>query len=168
MTAPACHSRGGTRVRWTPRPDGCEESVQFTPGYNCSDRSMQGHGVHGMEVCWHLRGPAGFAWLRMVTGWVPGELSPGRGLNPAGQYDLWDFYPAGGGLGYDARWPQYEGHEPSEDECPVLGAPCYRGMSLSGADEPVKRFVAEGEQVIWDALEAAYAELKTGPLGEQP
>lgn len=162
MSAPACHTRGEIRVRWTPRPDGLEESVQFTPGYNCSDRSMKGHGVHGMEICWLLRGPAGAVWLRMLARWTPGELSPGHGLAPDLRIEPRDLMPDGAGFGWDARWPQYEGHEPSPDECPLLGAPCYKDMSYTGADEPVRRFVAEGEQVIWDALESAYADLKTG------
>ena len=41
----------------------------------------------------------------------------------------------------------------------MIGGPCYGDMSFGGADEPVKRFVAEGEHVIWDVLEARYAEL---------
>ena len=43
----------------------------------------------------------------------------------------------------------------------MIGGPCYGDMSFTGADEPLRRFVAEGEQVIWDALESAYAGLIT-------
>jgi len=148
-----CHDRGETRIRWSPRPDGLEESIQFTPGYNCPARGPLSHGVHGMEICWHLRGPAGAVWLRMSTDWIPGERWPGHG---------WERYPDGRGLGYHARVPQYEGQEVWREECDVIGGMCYYDVQLSGADEPVKRFVAEGEQVIWDALEAAYADLATG------
>lgn len=162
MSASACHTRGETRIRWTPRPDGTEESVQFTPGYNCSDRSMQGHGVHGMEVRWLLRGPKGAVWLCMFTRWTPGDLHPGHGMPPDSRMLAQDLLPSGAGLGYHARDPQYEGQAIDRAECDVIGAPCYGDMSFCGADEPVERFVAEGEQVIWDALESAYADLKTG------
>jgi hypothetical protein len=153
-----CHDRGSARVRWSPRPDGLEESVQFVPGYNCP--VPHGHGVHGMEVRWHLRGPAGAVWLAMITDWLPGDRWPGHGLSPDGINRNWEMYPAGFGLGCHARVPQYEGHDLSERDCCEIGGPCYSDVSLSGADEPVKRFIAEGEQVIWDALESRYAELR--------
>ena len=149
----------GTRERWHPRPDGLEESVAFVPGYNCPDRGMRGHGVHGMEVRWFLRGWAGAVWLVMFTDWIPGERAPGHGLPPSGPYDGWKRYPDGGGLGYHARVPQYEGQELYRDECDVIGGPCYCDEWASGADEPVKLFIEQGEQVIWDALESRYADL---------
>jgi hypothetical protein len=112
-----------------------------------------------MEVRWFLRGPAGAVWLRMGTDWLPGERYPGHGLSPDGTYTLWNLYPDGFGLGYHAHVPQYEGQEPETGHCDVIGGTCYCDVHLSGADEPVKRFVAEGEQAIWDALESAYADL---------
>lgn len=158
-----CHDRGETRIRWSPRPDGLEESVQFAPGYNCPERGPQSHGVHGMEIHWNLRGPAGAVWLAMFTGWTPGELYPGHGLPPSGRIADRSLYPDGAGLGYHARVPQYEGQEAWRDECGVIGGLCYYDVWLSGADEPVGRFAAEGEQVIWDALEGRYAGLVMGP-----
>jgi hypothetical protein len=152
-----CHARGGTRVRWRKREDGLEESVQFIPGYNCPVPGGPGHGVHGMEVRWFLRGPAGPVWLRMGTDWIPGERYPGHGLSPDGSYQPRD--PDGFGLGYHARVPQYEGQEAERGDCDLIGGPCYCDMSYTGSDEPVKRFVTEGEKAIWDALEMAYASL---------
>ena len=163
-TGSTCHERGETRVRWRKREDGLEECVQFVPGYNCPVEGGSGHGVHGMEVRWFLRGPAGAVWLAMSTDFMPGERSPGRGLSPNGRYEHWDLYPGGFGLGYHAHVPQYEGQDPELGDCHVIDAPCYCDVHLSGADEPVRRFVAEGEQAIWDALEAAYARLQ----GQQP
>jgi hypothetical protein len=162
VNTPACHSHGETRIRWHPRPDGLEESVQFTPGYNCPVQGGKGHGVHGMEVTWHLRGPKGAVWLAMCTDWLPGKRWAGHGLSPSGQYDLWDVYPAGRGLGYCAHAPVYEGQE-GYYGCEVISGRCYSDTHLSGADEPVKLFVAEGEQAIWDALESAYEDLPEPP-----
>ena len=154
----ACHERGETRVRWTPRPDGMEESVQFVPGYNCPVPVGSGHGVHGMEIRWHLRGPAGAVVLVMFTDFIPGERWPGHGLSPSGRHETWNLYPAGGGVHYHGRAPLYDGHE-ADDGCPLLGGQCYRDIHYMGADDAVKRFPAEGEQVIWDALEEAYKRL---------
>jgi hypothetical protein len=155
-----CHQRGATRIRWSPRADGLEESVQFTPGYNCPASGPHGHGVHGMEIRWLLRGPAGAVWLALGTMWTPGELVPGHGLPLDGRIAPQDRQPSGYGLGYHARIPHYEGHQVSRADCDVISGPCYTDMSFGGADEPVGRFVAEGEQAIWDALETEYASLR--------
>ena len=163
MNRYTCHDRGETRIRWSPRPDGTEESVQFVPGYNCRERGPHGHGVHGMEVIWRLRGPSGDVWLAMFTDWIPGERTPGHGLSPSGLNENWMRYPDGAGLGWHSRVPRYEGQEIDREHCDEFGGPCYGDMSFGGADEPVRRFVIEGEQVIWDALEAAYADLQAEP-----
>jgi hypothetical protein len=163
MPSKCADRKGETRVRWAPRPDGLEESVQFTPGYNCTDDSMQGHGVHGMEICWLLRGPLGAVQLIIGSDWIPGELRPGHGLSPDGQraHRLvrggWDVDPHGRGIGVHSRRPQYEDHE--AERCGLLDGSCYYAESLLASDEPVARFIAEGEQVIWDELERRYAEL---------
>jgi hypothetical protein len=158
-----CHARGETRVRWRTREDGLEESVQFVPGYNCTRTGGQGHGVHGMEVRWFLRGPDGACVLIMATDLIPGERRPGHGLSPSGLNENWAYYhPEGRGLQYHSRVPRYDGHEAEDGNCGLIGGPCYCESWLSGADEPVKRFVDGGEQVVWDALEAAYASLADG------
>jgi hypothetical protein len=155
-----CHQRGETRIHWSSRADGLEESTWFRPGYNCPARGPRSHGVHGMEISWHLRGPAGGVWLTMFTDWIPGERTPGHGLSPSGRNENWSRYPDGGGLGYHARVPQYEGQTVDREDCDIIGGPCYSDMSFGGADEPVKRFVVDGEQAIWDVLESHYAELR--------
>jgi hypothetical protein len=157
-----CHERGETRTRWTSRPDGLEESVQFTPGYNCPRMDMQGHGVHGMEITWLLRGPAGAVQLMFGTDWIPGDLWPGHGISPDGtrsyvRYDgRWSTDPVGRGIGIHSRMPQYEGHE-DRGECCVIGGLCYYEEGLSWADPLVPLFLAKGEQAIWDELETRYA-----------
>ena len=162
-----CHERGETRVRWTRREDGLEESVQFVPGYNCPVAGGPGHGVHGMEVRWHLRGPAGAVVLAMGTDFIPGERYPGHGLSPGGLNENWAHWPCGMGIEYHSRAPRREGDEP-ENGCDLLGAPCYWDRWYGGAGEPVKRFVTQGEQAIWDALESAYAALTAGDPATVP
>ena len=160
-----CHERGETRVVWNKRKDGLEESVQFTPGFNCRDRSGNGHGVHGMEVWWLLRGPAGAAQFLLYTDWVPGKLTPGHGLSLDGSVpgkftrDGEQMYPMGADLGYHSRRPQHEEQKPISDDCSVIGGPCYYDGSTSRAEDLKREFVVKGENVIWQALENEYSNL---------
>lgn len=154
-----CHYRGATRAEWRARPDGLEESVQFTPGYNCADRSMQGHGVHGMEIAWYLRGPAGAAQFKLFTDWIPGTRSRGHGLSRLGRNDTWMLYPMGVDVGYHARRAQYEDQEPIHDDCPIIGGSCWYDGSGMRAETLVTQFTVLGEHVIWAELEAVYQRL---------
>jgi hypothetical protein len=157
-----CHTRGQARIRWTQREDGLRESVQFQPGYNCPVAGGNGHGVHGMEITWLLRGPAGAVQLVFGTDWTPGELYPGHGISPDGtrgwkraSTGLWSTDPSGRGIGVHALVPQYQDHESAE--CGLLGgAPCFYDEGSSAADPLVPRFLAEGESVIWAELEERY------------
>lgn len=164
-----CHTRGEVReTRWCARPDGLEEAVVFIPGYNCTDRSMRGHGVHGMEIRWYLRGPAGATQFVMYTDWIPGTRSPGHGLQPDGSYSWANsrglpMWPFGIDVGYHARAPRYADQSPREG-CEVLdGATCYYDGSGIRGYELAPKFIDEGEQVIWRELEAWYRRLLTEP-----
>lgn len=160
-----CHTRGLVRVRWLPRPDGLEESVQFRPGYNCRRMDMQGHGVHGMEIAWLLKGPEIAVQLIFGTDWTPGELWPGHGISPDGtrgwqmSSGRWSSDPRGCGIGAHTARPQYDGHE-LEGACGLLGGECYYNEALSAADLIVPGFMADGEQAVWEALESRYKELQ--------
>lgn len=142
-----CHHHGETRIRWHARNDGLQESVQFEPGFVCRDRSMKGHGITGMEICWYLRGPDGGAQFKLYTDWVPGRKGDKR---------VADLYPMGADVGYHARVPQYDGDEPISDDCVIIGGPCFYGGSSLRAMELVEVFKMFGEQAIWDELENVY------------
>ncbi len=148
---------------WFPRPDGLERAVVFQPGYNSGTRE---YGVHAMEVRWLLRGPNGAAQFLVYTGWTPGHLSPGMGLQPEGCPPMpARQYPTGADLGYHALVPQYEGHEDyGRLDCDVLpGGACYYDGSGLAADRLAKEFVTRGEPAVWAALEERYAGLKVTP-----
>jgi hypothetical protein len=157
-----CHDKGPVRTAWRSRDDGLEECVRFVPGYNCSDDSGLGHGVHGMEIEWMLRGPAGAAVLKLSTDWIPGPRRPGHGLMPDGSY-LWAHgdgsprWPGGAGLYY--HYASQPGAEGADEDCPIVPGWCRGDTHYGGADDAVRRFPAEGEAVIWAELEAAYARI---------
>jgi hypothetical protein len=156
-----CHERGEVRKEWRPRPDGLEESVRFVTGYNCRRRGPKTHGVHGMEIHWYLRGPAGGAHFLMVTDWIPGQRWRGHGLSPEGTNDTWDMYPMGIDVGYHSPRPRFEDQFITKSECDLVpkSSPCYWDGSGLRAMELAKRFIHEGEPVIWAELEAIYAGL---------
>jgi hypothetical protein len=154
------------KPEWFPRPDGLERAVVFQPGYS-GDRTADprhSYGVHGMEITWFLRGPAGAVQFQIFTNWVPGELSPGHGLPPAGRrFERLPFehYPMGTDLGYHSPVPHYE-EQPGRDDCHILAGRCYYDGSGLAADRLVKEFVVKGEPAVWAELESYYAETLAG------
>jgi len=152
-------------LEWFPRPDGTERAVVFIPGYNGDPDAppARNYGVHGMEIWWYLRGPRGAAHFGIFTEWTPGELRPGHGRSPLG-YPVREAsqYPSGADLGYHARVPQWDGQEIyARKECGIIGGRCYCDGSGLQADSLAREFTQYGESVIWAALEAEYATLKT-------
>lgn len=121
--------------------------IEFTPGYNHRDR--KGGGVHGMEIRFLLVAERGAVQFVMNTGWVPGEkMSP----------SLAGYFPTGYDLGY--HWPVKQYAEQYESACDVLPqGSCFTDGSMSNADPIVERFVCDGEDGVWDELDAYYRRL---------
>jgi hypothetical protein len=119
-------------IEWFPRPDGLERAVVFQPGYSGKRTAdpRKNYGVHGMEITWFLRGPKGGIQFKVYTNWVPGPLSPGHGLPPAGMVfprQEFDHYPMGADLGYHARVSQWDGDAEwcRREDCEITGGVCY-------------------------------------------
>lgn len=148
---------------WYPKPDGTERAVVFQPGYNSdvTGNPRADYGVHGMEISWYLRGPNGCVYLTFaVLDWVPGQLSPGHGLPPPGYPRREpEQHPHGFGMRWCTPAPQYDGQGRWQEDCPLIGVPCYFDTWFSGADEPARQFTELGEPVIWEALRRRYEEL---------
>ena len=144
--------RGEALIRWFPYNEILERAVIFEPGYD--DPAPGRYGRHGMEIRWLLRGPRGAAQFLMHTGWVPGV----KGVAPQVSH----IFPMAVDIGYHARVPQYEGAEEwgLHENCAYIGGKCYYDGSGLQAEEIMKRFIVDGETVIWAALEARYAALK--------
>lgn len=150
-----CHERAEARRVWQPHeggPAGLEECREFQPGYVCRDRGMKGHGLHGMEVRWLLRGPNGGAQFVLFTDWLPGRKS---------QRSIADLYPMGADVGYHSPVPRFDGHDPMFTECDLIpgGGPCYYDGSGMRAETLTEMFKVAGEPVIWAELESVYDEL---------
>lgn len=153
-TVCGCKDRPRSEITWSQYDDEMQQGVEFVVGYNCEASGPKSHGVHGMEIRWYLRGPKGCSQFAISTYWTPGELRPGHGLSPNGQ-GTWRQYPNGIDVGYHAHVPQYP-DQWGQDECSLLGGPCFYDGSGLQADDLVKRFVAEGEPAIWSELLEVY------------
>ena len=153
-TAPPFH-RGEALTRWFPHNEILERAVIFQPGYLDPRTGPNSYGRHGMEIKWLLRGPRGATQFLMYTDWVPGQ----KDRNPR----VADMFPMAADLGYHARVPQYEGAEEwgLHERCEYLTGRCYYDGSGLQAQPVLDRFIRDGEQAIWDALEDRYAALMT-------
>lgn len=116
-----------------------ERAVLFQPGYRTDRKSF---GRHGMEVTWLLRGPKGVIQFCIFTGWDPGLTLRQDTVNA----------PSGADLGYHAHVPQYEGQTPMQEDCDYLGGTCFYDGSGLMADDLLRRFLIEGERVVWQTL----------------
>jgi hypothetical protein len=128
------------RPVWYPAGD-AERAVVFQPGYRTDRKS---YGRHGMEVTWLLRGGLGVTQFQIFTGWEPGLTRDDRHVNA----------PMGADLGYHALCPQWEGQEDyGRMDCAYLpGGTCFYDGSGLQADDLLRRFLIEGEEVVWQTL----------------
>jgi hypothetical protein len=142
---------GRSTVKVTPvwyRAGDMERAVTFEPGYN--NRGGP-YGVHGMNIRWLLRGPAGVAQFLIFTHWVPGEI-PEIGSNNI-------TVPMGADVGYHALTPQYDGQE-SMGACEYLdGRDCFYDGSGLAAGALLVRLVAHGDAVVWRELQSRYEDI---------
>lgn len=147
MAVVLCCKHPPGRLAWRPRPDGLEEAVMFTPGYDCPRRGMDGHGHKGMEISWYLRGPAGAAVFTLDTDWFPaGEAG-------------WPHGPVGKVIGSHGHRPKHESQDPQSLDCDLTGGLCFWNFSCLRAAELVPRFRRLGEPVIWAELQCLYEDL---------
>jgi len=151
MTGPACCGQAEAEVRWFPHNDVLQRAVVFEPGFACPVTGGHGHGIHGMQIRWLLRGPRGAVQFLVFTDWVPG-----RKTDPATAF----MFPMGADLGYHAVVPQYEG-DSGPRPCEYLpGGQCYCDGSGLQAMDLMPEFIAWGEPAIWAVLEERYASLE--------
>ena len=130
-----------------------ERVITFRPGFVCENIGKSyGHGRHGMELLFLLKGEKGAMQFLLYTGWGPDweEFSQPNGIS--------HLFPMPADLGYHSPKPMYEGQEPVLDgeDCPWLGVPCYYDGSGLAANAAFKVLVQGGEEALWDFLEEAY------------
>ncbi len=132
--------------------------VEWQPAWDRRDPDpKKNYGIHGMELCFVLKGSKGATQFLIFTNWLLPSL---RDMQKKGwPMPLREPMPAD--VGYHARVPQHEGQNSVTESCIYLdGAPCYYDGSGLQAQALFDEFVAKGEDVIWETLEAHYNALK--------
>jgi hypothetical protein len=133
-----------------------ERIVQWTPAFDRRDPDpAKDYGIHGMEVRFVLKGDEGATQFLIFTNWMLPHLRYGHKMVKGFLAE-----PLPADVGYHARVPQYDGQE-SMGPCEYLdGAPCYYDGSGLQAMALFDRFVAEGEEAVWEELESRLSELQ--------
>jgi hypothetical protein len=133
-----------------------EREIRFEPAY---DKRDTGHGIHGAQMRWLLKGPLGIIQFLVFTQWhLPAVMEEMErkfeaGLYPYNSASLWKPLPAD--LGYHSPRPMYDGQ--SDMPCDLMpeGKCWYDGSGLNAA--PVfALLVSEGSDAVWLRLEEEY------------
>ena len=128
-----------------------ERWIEFRPSYDKRHTiPSKNYGVHGVDMCWYLRGPEGVIQFLVFTGWMLPEVQ--KEFERSSSVTL---YPLPADVGYHASTPQYEGQ--SEMECSLLPqGKCYYDGSGLYAEKVFALLVREGHESVWKKLEDVY------------
>lgn len=131
-----------------------ERLVRFRPAYDKRAPSpSENFGIHGMEILFALKGPAGAVVWNIYTDWhVASAREHLTGRCPISSFEN-RFMAAD--LGYHAIVPQYEDQWEQECDLTPTGKCFYDGSGLN-AELLVEGFISQGEPYLWAALEAYY------------
>ena len=126
-----------------------EREIVFAPAYDKrSPIPSQNYGIGSVDMRWYVKGPKGIIQFCLSTGWLLPEVArePGRTAIKPLAYDL----------GYHSPKPLYKGQELLEENCEMLGGPCYYDGSSLMADEAFAILAREGGESLWRYLEGQY------------
>ena len=134
--------------------DGFRREIQFVPAYDLRNPDpKKNYVIHCMDIAFFLTGPKATLQFVLSSGWYTPSAQASIGTE-----NLQYFCAHGTDIGYYATTPQFHGQTPMAVKCEWSEGACfYDGTSL-GSDELFKRFVAEGEDVVWSKLRAWYDE----------
>ena len=133
-----------------------ERRIEFYPAYDKRDPDpTKSYGIGSVMVRFLLIGERGAIQFLFSSGWVlphvakEYEAMPGRNVADC-------LKPMGFDLGYHSHTPMYEGQELQDENCDVLGGPCYYDGSGLAADEVLQILITEGHDAVWERLEQEY------------
>lgn len=111
-----------------------------------SDDPKKDYGIHGMEIKFLLIEDHKAVQFVIYTSWMLPHVTKEheqRGYHPS---------PMGADLGYHSPHPQYEDHTITKN-CEWTDGDCYYDGSSLRAQELFEKFIAEGEEYMWQQLE---------------
>lgn len=135
-----------------------ERRIKFTPAFDKRDADPnKNYGIGAVRIWFYLIGPKGAVQWQIGTEWyvrsAQDHLNSLRaGALPSGN----PYQPKAWDLGYHSPTPHYDGQTVIDDDCEVIGGPCYCDGSTLNAERLVNPFLEEGETGVWRELEAYY------------
>jgi hypothetical protein len=148
--------------------------VLIRPAY---DRRSEGYGIHGVEMCFVVKGPKGAVQFVVFTNWhlphvtqenINGTIERAKnGIIDPENFSMdfsklsrshlkCIFLPMAADLGYHSPVPMYEDQKPMSAECQILGGECYYDGSTLNAEPVFELMVREGGDALWVRLEQEY------------
>jgi hypothetical protein len=140
-------------------------SVTFLAAWDKRDSDpAKSHGVHGVEILFLLKGPAGVVCFPLMTNWMLPEVeewhrqlareNPGLGTMRGAFAAPFSFH---------SPVPR-EGWKENKEPCEFLGVPCWTTMSGYLAPDAVwEKMLREGSEGFWSKLEELYSLNLTQP-----
>lgn len=132
-----------------------ERIIQFTPAFDKrSDDPDKNFGIGSMLLKFILKGKFGATQFVIMTNWhlvhVIEQIPDLQKINGS--------YPLPMDVGYHSYVPISKYQEnPVSFSCEYLdGQPCYYDGSSMAAENLYKKFIAEGDKVVWEYLEKYY------------
>lgn len=137
-----------------------ERKFEVSPAY---DKKAEGYGIGAATMRFYVIGPKGAIQFVLYTGWYCHTIEKTS-------FDDWSDWrelmvrvqphdvPMPADLGYHSPTPRYEGQSLMQDNCSVLGGPCYYDGSGLNASKPFSILIHEGSDRLWEFLEGYYKE----------
>jgi hypothetical protein len=120
-----------------------ERIVHMYPAWDRRDKDpAKNYGISSVRIRMVLKGPKGATQFVLSTGWTLPHLPNGE--------------PMGMDVGYHSPKPMYDGQTVMDDNCDILGGPCYYDGSTLQADDMFLLLVRSGSEYVWNELERRY------------
>ena len=133
-----------------------KREIHISPAFDkrSSDPSKN-YGIHGVELCFILKGEQGAIQFVIYTNWMLPHVRE--------EYDLKTnhhlCHPIPADIGYHSRTPKYEGQKSLTDDCTVIGGACYYDGSGLQAEDVFNIMVEKGGDAMWAEMEDRYNQL---------
>jgi len=140
-----------------------EKLIFFEPGFDERDPDpRKDYGIGGVKIRFVLKDERGAVQFLIITDWYPYEVQKEHFDNGtgrfSGKYNFFDPKPMGADVGYHSPTPMYEEH--CRYDCDLLDQGyCYYDGSGLFAQKLVRRFLVEGEDIVWEELESYHKQM---------
>lgn len=133
--------------------------VIFTPGFDRRHpEPSKNYGISGGRLTFIVKGSKGAIQFVMGTPFYPASAVQHLINHYAndGREIAKSMAPFGWDVGCHSSVPRYEGQEPMQSHCDVIGGKCFYDGSSLQAEEWLSEFLINGTNWLWPELERRY------------